>query len=140
MDYRVSTENDLIGFQVGGDAWFCVLPGLSAGGELKAGLYNNSADQTTYVEADSLLEPLREAAGDYDAALVAEANLAVVYQITPYLTLRGGYMFLFLDGVALAPENFNSEPPFLGGPRDVFVNDNGNALYHGASAGVEWVW
>ncbi len=140
MDYRVNTENDLVGFQLGGDMWVCVAPGVSVGGDLKAGVYSNSADQSTRVVADSLLDTLRESASNYDVALVAESNLMVIYQVTPSLTLKAGYQFLFLDGVALATENFNSEPPFLGGPRDVFINDNGSALYHGALAGLEWIW
>ncbi|MEX0937632.1 MAG: hypothetical protein WDZ59_07205 [Pirellulales bacterium] len=140
MNYLVETENDLAGFQVGGDAYFCVFPGLTFGGEVKAGVYNNSADQSTVVRATSLDPALVETEGSDDVAMVAEGGAIVVYQVSPSFSLRGGYQFVYIDGVALAPENFNGEPPFLGGPRDVFINDNGDAFYHGPTAGLEWMW
>jgi hypothetical protein len=139
MDYLVAVDNDLIGFQLGSDLHACLLPGLLAGAELKAGVYANVADQATVVAATNLDPAVREAVADEDVALVAEANLTVVYQIKPWLALRGGYQILYLDGVALATENFNSAAPFAE-PRPVFLNDNGNALYHGLTAGVEWTW
>ena len=36
-----SGENDLVGFQFGGDGWICLRQGLRLGGEAKAGIYNN---------------------------------------------------------------------------------------------------
>jgi hypothetical protein len=61
-----------------------------------------------------------------------------LYRATPRLTLRTGYQVLFVDGVALAVENFNTESPFSA--RDPFLNARGDVVYHGATAGFEWTW
>jgi hypothetical protein len=77
-------------------------------------------------------------------AFVAEANLQFIYRINPNWTLGGNFNFVYLDGVALAPENFNTAaPPNLQtpqGPRPVAANDNGDLFYHGFGARLEYMW
>ena len=62
------------------------------------------------------------------------------WRLTQNWNLRGGYQIILLDGVALAAENFNSVPPFVGSGRPAVLVDNGEALYHGFTAGAEWSW
>ncbi len=146
MNYRVKTSNNLLGFQLGGDAYACVLPGLTAGGEIKAGVYGNHARQRSTIVATS--GQTDETANSNHVALVAEAGANFVYQLTPGWSFRGGYSVMFIDGVALAPENLNGsglalDIAVMGGTvpaRVVGINDNGNVLYHGLTAGVEWLW
>ncbi|OHB75715.1 MAG: hypothetical protein A2W31_09895 [Planctomycetes bacterium RBG_16_64_10] len=142
MNYQVGTRNHLVGFQLGSDLFACVLPGLMLGGDLKAGIYGNHARQKTTVDATDLVPDLFESASDDEAALVAEGSVMVLYQFRPWLSLRGGYELLYLDGVALAPENFNAVAPFppLNASRSVQINVNGDAFYHGLTAGLEWLW
>jgi hypothetical protein len=70
----------------------------------------------------------------------------MLYRLNYNWTFKLGYQFLFVDGVALASENFNPTPPsvFAGVPGDLIrrptINDNGNAFYHGLMAGVEFMW
>ena len=75
-------------------------------------------------------------------SFVGDANVQALYRLNYQWTLRAGYNFLFVDGVALAPENFNTIPPF--GPqfpnRQTFINDNGNVFYHGWNIGLEYMW
>jgi hypothetical protein len=71
--------------------------------------------------------------------------LLVTYRVNQQWTLRGGYHFLYVDGVALAPENFNTVPPatFFPPPgvnREPFINTGGNVFYHGFFAGAEFMW
>ena len=143
MDYYVGTENNLYGFQIGGDIWACTLPGLMIGGEAEVGVFGVQAKQNTKINASSLTDPLLEEAQGDDVAMVAEGGPLVIWQVTPRWTARAGYQFLYVDGVALAPENFNTRAPFVsspGLPRRVKVNHNGAALYHGATAGFEYIW
>ncbi len=141
LTYRTITHNNLIGFQTGGDLYACVLPGLVFGGELKAGVYGNRAEQDTSILATSIDPAQREEATSTEIALIAEGGASIVYQLSPGWSLRAGYTFLFMDGVALAPENFNGAAPFAGGPaRPITINSNGNVLYHGPTAGLEWMW
>ncbi len=141
MTYRTITHNNLIGFQTGGDLYACVLPGLVFGGDVKVGVYGNRAEQDTSILATSINPAQREEATSTEVALIAEGGASIVYQLSPGWSLRAGYSFLFMDGVALAPENFNGAAPFAGGPaRPITINSNGNVLYHGPTAGLEWMW
>lgn len=151
LTYDTRTRNSLTGFQVGGDLWANIVPGIRVGGDIKAGVYGNYSNQTTNVvstDSAGAQTPFAETVDGNDIAMVAEANLTFIYRMNPHWTLRAGYNLLFLEGVALAPENFNSTPPnvlttggvFVFPPRASTLNDNGNAFYHGGFAGLEWMW
>lgn len=139
MHYRVNTTNHVVGFQLGGDLFASLLPGLLMGGNLKAGIYGNDARQRSTVVATNLNPDLLESDRSGDAAFVAEGGLTFIYQVHPWLSLRGGYEMLYVNGVALAPENFNTQAPFVG-TRSVAVNNEGDVFYHGLTAGLEWLW
>lgn len=145
MNYFVGTSNQLTGFQVGGDIWASLLPGLSIGTEGKVGIYGNLASQQTAIVATTLNPPLEERVEECDVAFVGEAGLMANWRINQQWTFRGGYQFLYVTGVALAPENFNSTPPFLvpafaNPPRTPFLDQTGDVFYHGFTAGVEYMW
>jgi hypothetical protein len=141
----VSTFNDLIGFHVGGDMLLCLIPGVKLGGQLKAGLLGVQAGQRTTVDtvrpADTNLnQRFHEYTQDEDVAFVGEGGLEFVIEATERVTLRGGFQLLYINGVALAPENFNAD--FIPPPpnRDVQVNHNGDVFYHGFYTGLEYTW
>ena len=149
LNYLVHTGNALTGFQIGGDAWITLFPGLRVGGEMKAGIYGNHARANTHLVAGSAGNTIfdaNESALSNEAALVAEASMNLLYKLNHNWTFRAGYNFLFVDGVALGIENFNPEPPqFSGAPgfvvrRTPFINTGGNVFYHGASLGLEYMW
>lgn len=147
MDYDVRARNSLTGFQLGGDAWLNLVPGVNVGADIKAGVYGNYANQSTSIVATTTAPAntttLTEDVDGNDVALVADANLYFMWRLDPHWTLRAGYSFLFLDGVVLGPENFNAEPPNIltgGAARAATINDNGNIFYHGGFAGLEWMW
>lgn len=143
MDYNIRARNSLTGFQVGGDLWSTVVPGIKAGGELKAGVFGNYGNQTTVILATEPDATYNENADMNDIAVMADANLMVIWRVNPNWTLRAGYFMMYVDGVALAPEQFNSTaPPNLVSPslRTQETNDNGSAFYHGGFAGLEWQW
>jgi hypothetical protein len=151
-DYTVSTRNNLYGFQLGGDTWLCIVPGLDIGAEGKAGIYGNDARQRTTIVATSIPpgDPLgTEAAHNTDVAFVGELDFMVNYRLNPKFTLRGGYMLMWAEGLALATENFNSTPPSgftpFGGEtsdqaRVVSIRDGGSAFWHGWTIGAEYMW
>lgn len=140
MRYVSATDNNMVGWQLGGDLWASIIPGLRIGGDLEAGIYYNRADAHTNIQATSLTTPVVETVASETVAMVAEANLGMTWRVNQNWTLRAGYQFLYVDGVALAIENFNSGPPFVQGARTPFINDNGNVFYHGLTAGFEWMW
>lgn len=148
MTYDADASNSMTGFQIGGDLWTCIVPGISVGGELKAAIMGNRASQTTTIFS-STTNPLlgntyREKISDTALAGLVEANLMGLYRIGPHWTLRSGYNFLYLDGVALGIENFNPTPPNtvvnntqIRVPR---INHNGDLFLHGFTFGAEYMW
>lgn len=145
MDYTVGTNNSLTGLQIGGDAWISVIPGLSLGGEAKAGVYGNHSNQNTEIRATSIPDGFRETLKSDDVAFIGELNAMAIYRINYHWTFRAGYDVLFMDGLALAIENFNPGQPFVTNPvlapsRVPSYNDNGQLLLHGWNVGFEYLW
>ncbi|MGD9855421.1 MAG: hypothetical protein AB7U20_10785 [Planctomycetaceae bacterium] len=71
-----------------------------------------------------------------DFAFVTGAGVRAAVKLNDYVRLHTGYEFIFIDGLALAPDQ-----PFRVGPGNVFtIDNNGNMLIHGARAGIEVIW
>ncbi len=85
MNYLVSTSNSLTGAQVGGDLWVCIMPGLSIGGEAKAGLYGNRSTQRTTIDAYSIGDPVQEKVTENGAAFLGDANVTLLWRSEPAL-------------------------------------------------------
>lgn len=146
------TRNQLVGVQLGGNIWVNLIPGIAIGNEVRAGIYNNHSKVETFVYANSVpggpLEPgASEVLRKDAAAFVVEYSAQAVYRLTYSWSVRGAYNLLYVDQVALAPENFNARdmtnalPNSVFGPnRHAFINADGHALYHGFSVGAEFLW
>jgi hypothetical protein len=156
LDYHLDADNNLAGFQAGGDMWIGLIQGLRLGGEGKVGLYNNHYTLTNRINEfpavavpgpldpavpDILFEP--ERFRDNQPAMIAEASVDLVADILPSWSLRVGYEVLFINSVVLAGDNFNTASPFgLPGQaaRVPFVDDQNDLFYHGGHAGLEYIW
>ena len=136
-NFWAETDNDLYGGQLGGQLGASLLPGLNVIGQLKAGVYGVQADVDTRLMTTSMGSPLVESGDSSDTALLAEAGAYVTYQLHPLWKIRAGYQCLYLDGVALASENFNAQSTAGG---RLPVNDNGSAFIHGGTLGLEVGW
>jgi hypothetical protein len=135
MDYKVKTDNDLIGAQLGGDTYVCITPRLKVGAEVEAGVFGTSNSQRTTM-VSTIGPNLQEYNRENDVAFLGEAGLSALFRATSQLTLRVGYQVLYVDGVALAVDNFNTASPFSA--RDSFLDNGGDVFYHGATLGFEW--
>ena len=140
LDYRVKTRNSMVGFQLGADLWWCTASGIRFGAEVKAGVYGNRAEQDSIIDATSITTPLIDHLESKRVSVVVETGAMATWQIDQNWNLRGGYQIVFLGGVALGVENFNTEPPFVGLGRPPILVDNGEALYHGFTVGAEFTW
>lgn len=145
MDYDIISHNSLTGAQIGGDMWVCLLPGLRIGGEVKAGVYGNHMVVNSTINTSNLGQTFTENLKQNDVAFVGNLDAYMTYRLNYQWTLKLGYQFLYVDGVALAGENFNEVPPDIfvpppGVSRVAQVNDNGSLFYHGFSAGLEFMW
>ncbi|MCH2125109.1 MAG: hypothetical protein MK165_09965 [Pirellulaceae bacterium] len=141
LDYNVETLNAMTGFQTGGDLWVSVIPGVRAGGSITGGIYGNHAKQNTRIDAMSFAGvPITETSTSGVATLMGQANFGVTWRVNYHWTARVGYELMYIEGVALAPNNFNTQAPFGGSPRDVRIDTDGNLFYTGGTASLEFTW
>ncbi len=143
FNYNAATRNALVGWQVGGDLWYNLIPGVKAGVELKTGVYNNRAHQDSVITANSLANPINESVLHNRVATITQISPQVVYRVNHSLTLRSSYQFLYIDNLALAGENFNATPPAIFLPnsnRVATINDKSDVIYQGFTAGAEFMW
>ncbi len=139
IPYR--TENDLVGFQGGGDVWVTVRQGCRIGAMGKAGIYNNRMESTDNVYASTRADVLFEQVKGDRVAFIGEGGVSVVCDLLPSWSFRAGYDVLFINTVALAANNFDFDNEiFLGGTRTPVLREESSALYHGANIGFEHVW
>ena len=147
FDYKVATRNSLVGFQLGGDLWYNLIPGVKVGGELKTGIFNNSTNQETNIHANSLpgfgISEIHEYADADDVAYITQLNTQLWYRLNYSWAFKGSYQVMYVDGVTLAAENFNSTPPavFLpGSTRTAMMNNDAEVVYQGFTLGAEYMW
>jgi hypothetical protein len=144
LDYKEDCENNLSGFQTGGDIWVSLMQGLRIGSEAKVGIYDNHSRLANRISTTPMgIQPpaLFEEFKDDHAAFIGEGSLDVVADILPSLSIRAGYEVLFLNQLVLAGENFNQTSPYGNqGPRVPFFNTDGELFYHGGHVGIEYIW
>ncbi len=145
LDYDIDAENNLAGFQTGADVWVGLMQGLRLGGEAKAGIYNNHyrlENRIITTPLDTFPPTTFERFVDNKPALIAEGSIDLVADILPSWSIRAGYEVLFMNSLVLAGDNFNEVSPYdnQGVFRVPFVDDEGEAFYHGGHAGLEFIW
>lgn len=135
--YLIDVDNQLWGFQVGalanyrGNGW-----GLDAWG--KVGIFANWADQSTYEDLAALAGGTSSVgASDQNAAFAGDLGVALVWNMTDRLSARIGYQLLWLEGVALAPDQLDNSNPSI--PLATLDN-SGGVFYHGGIVGLEYLW
>ena len=138
-EYSLWTNNNLYGAQLGTRVRRCYGRfGWEATG--KAGIYGNEAQEKQTVLDCPDLYPVRPTVTGRgaQAAFVGEINLSAIYQLTKTWNIRAGYNLLWIDGVALAPNqlDFTYNLPTTGRQ----LNTDGGVFYHGASIGLEARW
>lgn len=133
--YAVRTQNHLFGAQVGSRLRRCY-GRWSVEGTGKAGLYANDASQSAdaIIDFDNFERRPAVSSSTGQVAFVGELNLTGVYQINSCWGLRAGYNLLWVEGVALAPDQLDfTFTPTSG----TAIVSNGGVFMHGVSAGVE---
>jgi hypothetical protein len=136
--FSVDADNHLYGFQVGFDAVLLQPTArFRVDSIVRVGLLGNNADQTTRAPI------LTGVAGFVDeistegesTSFMAELGLRGVVQLTPGLSVIGGYQLLWLDGLALAPEQIPVTN--LTAPGSAVLDDHGELFFHGATVGLQ---
>ncbi|MGO8752602.1 MAG: BBP7 family outer membrane beta-barrel protein [Thermoguttaceae bacterium] len=138
--WTTTTENDLYGFQIGGD-WKIIERGqFSLSGLVKVGMFDNNAAESTGV---SIYRKMYwESDTTNQLAFLSEIGLEARYQLTPRLSLKAGYQAISLEGVALAPGQI--QKTFCNGAllntyvQALGVNSGSGVFFQGATAGLEF--
>lgn len=129
--YRIRTNNDLLGLQVGVDSGVQLTPSLGLGLSAKAGLMLNFNSQNSVFTNDNGLPTVLAGAGSSTSlSPVFELEGTARWDISDNFTLKTGYHLLALGGVATAPAQF--------GPLEELGNlERTSVLYHGPFVGFE---
>ena len=131
----IDTSNDLFGFQVGLDL-LLPIDRWSFDSTMKGGLYANLAESSVFLRNAGITEANNEEE-EIEFAATIEGGAYLRYFLTPRLTARVGYEYLWVYGLAKADEQFGRRIKRSTGTR---VDGNGDIFYHGATAGFEFVW
>jgi hypothetical protein len=153
--YLVSTHNDMLGLQFGGDYVFRRCK-WTLGMRAKMGPFVNFMDQASRITADETqlspdppfdpVQQIRRAdiaavARKNGASLVGEFGLVGTYKLNPAFTARVAYDFAWITGLALAPEQLIFQPDAAVLPAAIGrVNDNGHVYVHGLTLSAEYAW
>ena len=139
--WNTSTVNNLYGAQIGVDGKILELGRYSLGGQIKIGIFDDNAGQSTGVSLQKEVYPSNASANH--AAFAGEAGVQLKYQVSNGLALKAGYEALWLDGVALAPGQIQETVATLHLPppstvRTLGVNCGSGVLFQGFTAGFEY--
>ncbi|NQT40221.1 MAG: BBP7 family outer membrane beta-barrel protein, partial [Planctomycetes bacterium] len=140
--YVTHSRNHLYGFQIGAVARLLNRHRfLSVEGFFKTGVFGNYARQeTTTVHNVGIPRSLGDSSNH--PAFLAEVGLTGVCRLGDHWALRGGYQVMWLEGVALAPDQIpHTNFPLLPVPGgDANLHTTGSLVYHGCHVGIEARW
>lgn len=138
--YRVGTNNNMFGAQVGGRArWNWERWAVECWG--KAALLGNAQRQfqDPLVSAeDAILRPARSSTG-VTPGMIADLNVSTIYRLTEVWGIRAGFNTIWLGGVALAPNQFDFGDP-AAAASGTLRQPNGSIFLMGANLGLEARW
>jgi hypothetical protein len=129
------TSNNLYGFQIGIDGKHMLTQRLGLEIYKHAGVYANRAEMDATASVPGLGGFPASAAGTR-TSFIGEVGILGTYNFTNYLELRAGYQFMWIDGIALAPNQMQLSN-FTG---SAYLNGRGSVFLHGAVVGLELWW
>jgi len=140
-DLRVRTQNHLIGLQLGGLAAYRISDKTWFEGDIKAGLYQNSARlnsaYTVATPAGANVFEFNDHRGE--VAVVGDFDFRSHVRLTRNLSMHIGYQLIIADGLALARDNVQQNLALLTlGPAR--VQENGLSFFHGPHLGGVLSW
>ncbi|MGI8980407.1 MAG: BBP7 family outer membrane beta-barrel protein [Pirellulaceae bacterium] len=136
--YNIRTNNNLYGAQLGARLRRTRgRLGWDATGF--AGIFGNDARQTQSV-TDFPNFPLRPTVSSSQGgvAFVGGANLSGLYALNDVWNARAGYNVLWIEGVALAPDQLDFD--FATSPSGNQISNGGGMFLHGVNVGLEARW
>ena len=131
---NVNTFNHLYGLQTGANYEFYNMGGpLRVSALCKAGIYGNSAIQSTRFVVPGVTDDT-VAFHRNQCAFIGETGAVATYQVTCHLSLRASCQAMWIEGVALAPEQIND---YDFNPLTPGMDTHGGIFYYGGGLGAE---
>ena len=132
--YNISTSNHLYGGQLG--ARIRRTRGrFGWEGSGAAGVCLNNSQQSQSV-TDFPNFPLRNASKSGNgSAFVGDTNLSGIYRLNNVWNIRAGYNVIWIQGLALAPNQLDSD--FAAAQGGTNLDNGGGMLLHGVNVGIE---
>jgi hypothetical protein len=146
LDYRIDVENNLWGFQFGGQGAWYLCNCWSIYGSGRFGVYNNhiTSDQfMTGLGGDAFINsgdaagtPVRYSTSRNALAGLGQIDLGTRYQLGCHWSIYGGYRVAAISGVATA---VGQVPYNWGAPVNTICADD-TVILHGAYMGAQFAW
>jgi hypothetical protein len=136
-DVDVNAYNTLVGLQIGSQFSFFNRGPFRLESVLKAGVYGNAAANSSRLRYHEIGQYYFTDADKGNVAFVGEIGLSGAYQITPHWACSLGYQLLWIDGLALAPQQLPVSNPM---DNSAAVHTASSVFFHGAFATVEYQW
>jgi hypothetical protein len=134
ISFNANTYNHLYGFQLGADYEFYNMGGpLRISALCKAGIYENYAAQSSRQIENGVSDQTLEARRN-QATFIGEAGAVATYQFNCHVALRASCQAVWIEGVALAPEQIGAND-FTGATAG--IDTHGGIFYYGGGLGVE---
>ena len=73
----------------------------------------------------------------FDVSFIGDINLSAIYRLTDIWGIRAGYNLIWIDGLALAPNQFDFANVAGAGTG---LSSGGGIFMHGANLGLEARW
>lgn len=148
VTYDLRTQNDLLGFQLGGGLSYRLWKNLSVFGMAKAGLYGVNARQEQFLGGTNGLAVVNTGAftgqvydihaASTDLAMLGQMDLGGSWQISQRWSAQIAYRFVGIGGVALVNDQIPNDFTNLAQARE--INTNGSVILHGAFIGATYAY
>ncbi|HEY3966481.1 MAG TPA: BBP7 family outer membrane beta-barrel protein [Planctomycetaceae bacterium] len=136
-DYNVSTVNNLIGGQIGVGYTHEAGP-LNIGLLGKIGTYANAVHQTTLLQDFGNSITIRNYEKDgMPVSTIGEVQANLSYRLTDWFSIHAGYRFMWIQNLALAPDQLDLSNSPAG---NRFLNSHNHLFLQGVNAGAEIRW
>lgn len=133
----IATSNDLFGLQLGfgityeSDRWNVTV-------QSKHGFYVNDARGATQLQFNNADDPtvtgFNRDLHENGVSYLTQGSVTARYHLRPNLSLRAGWEFMYVTGLALAPNQADFNPALA----QLYLS--GDAFYHGVTCGTEYYW
>lgn len=148
--YNVDVQNDLIGYQFGGRADYCVTCRVNVYAGAKFGIYGNDVDYNARIGTRGVAaevgpfyptmpgEMINVSRNETVLSTLGELDLGVGVRLTNCWTVTGGYRLLGLTGIATSVGSIADDPANVNGGHLNWVNDS--FLLQGGYVGLNYNW